>query len=98
MVAIHPDSTSPHAIRDRVCLFDVTCPNACRESIVRSICPCDDFVEILKRNDAHNGAEDFFLGNLHVVPNIGEHGRLDEVATISHPLAAAGKCGTLTPP
>jgi hypothetical protein len=40
----------------------------------------DDFVFGLEFDDADNRAEDFLFNNLRIQPDIGEDGRVDEVA------------------
>jgi len=54
-------------------------------------------VQALEGNHAHDGSEDFFPGDFHIVPNIGEYGGLDEVAAISDAVAAAHERGALAP-
>src|SRR6202044_1681613 len=78
-------------------LFDVAGPNACRQSIVGTVGARDDFLHISEGDHAHDGPEDFFPGDRHVVLYVGEDGWLDEVATVSNTLASAGKCCPLTP-
>ncbi len=95
VIAIHPDCARPHAVRDRVSLFDIAGPYARCQTIHRAVSPADYFVHVLERNHAHHRAKNFFPGDLHVVVNVCEHSRLDEVATISDPLAAACKRGAL---
>src|SRR5580658_1762239 len=91
MVAINPDRSRSHTVRDRVCLLDIPCPHARGESISGAVGPGDDLVHILKGNNAHNRTKNFFPRNFHLISNVGEHRRLNEVSTVSDPLAAAGK-------
>ena len=51
----------------------------------------DYFIDTLKGNHAHDGAEDFFLGDLHVVLNVGEDGGRDEIASVTDAIASADK-------
>src|SRR5262249_34514972 len=44
---------------------------------------------------AHHRAEDLFLGDLHVVLDVDEHRRLDEVALAADAVAAAQQAGAL---
>src|SRR6202030_3433958 len=54
VVAVHPDSPGSHAVRDRMRLFDIAGPNGRRQSIVRAVCPCDNLLDILERDDTHH--------------------------------------------
>ena len=79
-------------------LLDVAGPNACCQSIVGPVGARDYLLHIFEGNHAHDGPEDFFPGDCHVVLYVGEDGWLNEVATISNALASAGKCRPLVPP
>ena len=45
VVAIHPDRSSPYTVSHCKRLFDVTRPDAGRESILCAVCACDHFLQ-----------------------------------------------------
>ena len=74
-------------------LGDVAGPYGGGEAEHRFIAATRDFFNVLETHDVHDGAEDFFFGDLHVVGNVGEDGRLDEIALGADALAAAQHLG-----
>src|SRR5580698_2266324 len=80
-----------------MCLGDVASPDSGGQSVLRAIRARDNFVDALKRNNAHDRPEDLFLGDLHSVLDIGEHGGLDKVAAVSDALTAADELCPFTP-
>lgn len=48
----------------------------------------------LELGDGADGAEDFLLHDLHVISDVGEDGRLNEVADIALTLATSFDCST----
>src|SRR5262245_11202279 len=78
-------------------LRDVACPNSSRKTVRRPVGALDDLIEILERNDAHHRTEDLFLGDFHLVLNVGKDGRLNEIATVSDPFTSAHKLRAFVP-
>ena len=57
---------------------DITGPDGAAQAVYAVVGHGDDFCFIGKGDDAHDGPEDFFLGNAHIVPDIGKYSRFDE--------------------
>src|SRR5271154_2313747 len=95
VVAVHPNRTGANTVRDRVGFLDIARPHSRGQTIVGAVRTLYHLVYALKGDNAHYRTEDLFLGDLHVVLNIGEDGRLDEVTAVSDSIATADELGTL---
>ena len=63
-------------------------PDGRRQPIMRSIAAIDHLVNGLEFEDVHHRPEDLLLGDLHVIGDVGEQRRLDEVTLLAEALAA----------
>src|SRR5882757_4839403 len=93
VVAIDPDGTSLQPARNLVCATDVVGPDRSGETIGRVIALQDRIVLVLERDYRHDGSEDLFASDLHVVLNIGEDGRIHEVTLAFAYIAARSNLG-----
>ncbi len=71
-----------------MCLRDIAGPDSGCETVERVICPLDDLAFVLERQNAHHWAEDFVRGDRHVVGDVGEDCRFDEVALVAKAVSA----------
>ena len=65
------------------------------KTISSRITQADSVFLVLEFGDRAHGAEDLFLHNLHVFADIGEDGRLDEVALLAYALTPSLNLSTL---
>ena len=59
------------------------------QAVERVVAALDDLVDVLEFQHRQHRAEDLVLGDRHVVVDVGEQRRLDEVAAVAEALAAA---------
>src|SRR5882757_8949541 len=78
VVAVDPDGAGANRVRDGVGLGDVLGPDRGGQAVHIFVGALDDFAEVRELENGHDRAEDFFLGDLHVVLHVRENGGLDE--------------------
>lgn len=66
-----------------------------KHTVFGAVTDLDSLVNVLELLDGDDGAEDLFLGNLHVTSNVGEQSGLDEVALVTVALTTLSDGGTL---
>ena len=71
---------------------DIAGPDGSGESVGGVVGAANDFLNIAELENAHDGPEDFFAGDVHLVGNTGEDGGFDEIAFATD-AATAGKAG-----
>ena len=54
------------------------------EAVFRVVGACNGLFFVGELEDGHDRAEDLFLGNGHIVLDVGKDGRLDEIALVAH--------------
>ena len=80
--AIDRDPSDLESTRDGLGMLGLRREHVRMEPEGRVVRDGDGFILVAIRDDAQHGAEDLFLRDGHVVADIGEHGRLDEVAAV----------------
>src|SRR5579864_7644452 len=88
VVTIHPNGAGFYGLGIGVRLVDVLRENGGSQAVVRSVGTIDDLFHALERKHAYNWAEDFVLGNGHLVLHIIKDRRLHEVTVAPMALAA----------
>src|SRR5690348_6833395 len=71
--------------------FHVSRPHGSSQAVNCFVGPLDQFVSVLEFEDAHHGAKNFFLSNLHLVFHICENGRRDKVSALANAVSSAHK-------
>ncbi len=97
-VTVDPDAARLHLIRKLQRLVDVSGENAGGEAVRRVIAPLNHFIQRLVLENLLHWAEDLLLGNAHVVGDVGEDGRLDEVALAGEAFSTSDHTGALLLP
>ena len=88
VVAVDPHRSGPQLGGEAVGFADISCPNRGGQAVHALVAAVNHIVDVLERNDAHHGAEDFFAGDFHFVFHAGEYRRLDEEAAVADTLTA----------
>lgn len=98
VVGVHPDGTGLEGVGDLDRGVEVLGVDGGGETVGGGVAELDSVLLGLELGDRADGAEDFFLHDLHVLCDIGEDGGLDEVTLVTLALAASldGGAGILT--
>ena len=88
VVGVDPDGTSLERVGDTEGGVQVRCVHCGGETIDGLVAGLDNLLLGLEFADGADGAEDLFLHDLHVLADIGEDGRLDEVALVAVTVSA----------
>src|ERR1700677_4373296 len=86
-VAVHPHRSGAHPGRHRVRLADVAGPDAAAQAELAPVRARHHLIDAVERHNAGDRAEDLVPGYPHVVGDVGEHGRRNEVAVPQRALA-----------
>ena len=79
VVIVHPDRACAEAIAHVDSGIEVAGVQGGGEAVGALVADADGVVHGLEFGDGADGAEDFFLHDLHVLGHVAEDGRLDEV-------------------
>src|SRR5688572_6134896 len=80
--AVDRHAARAHAARDLVTALRVRRVDGAVQAVHRAVRLLDGVVEILVRDERHDGPEDFLARSRHLLIDVAEHGRLDEVAAV----------------
>ena len=94
IVCVDPDCTGPERIRHIDGGVEVGGVDGGGETVGGTVADSDGISLVFELGDGADGAEDFFLHDLHVFADVGENGGLDEVALLSVALATNFDLGT----
>lgn len=94
VVGVDPDGTRLERVRNLESSVEVGGVHGSRETVGAGVANLDNIGLGLEFGDSADGAEDLFLLDLHVLGNVGEDGRLNEVALVTLTLATSLDCGT----
>ena len=97
VVLVHPDGSGAEGVADSDGGVEAGGVDGGGEAVGRRVAEADGVVFVLELGDGADGAEDFFLHDLHVFRHAREDGRLDEVALFAVALAADFDFGALFP-
>jgi hypothetical protein len=89
VISVYPDGTGAECVGHLDGCVEVGGVNGCGETVRGAVANPDDIGLGLELGDCADGAEDLFLLNLHVLGDVGEDGRLDEVALVTLTLATS---------
>ena len=93
VVRVNPYSSRTECVSDLNGCGEVGCVESSGKTVCGRVSDLNDVGLGLELGDCADGPEDFFLLDLHVLGNVGEDGRLDEVALVALALAARLDCG-----
>ena len=88
VIRVDPDSAGAQLVGDADGGVEVLGVDGGRETVRAVVARLDGFVLRLELGDRAHGPEDLLLHDLHVLRDVGEDGRLDEVAFVAVTLAA----------
>ena len=88
IILIDPDRTRAQRVADADRRVEVGGVDGGREAVGGGVADADGVGFGLELGDGADGAEDFFLHDLHVFRDAGEDGRFDEVALVAVAAAA----------
>lgn len=94
VVCVDPDSSGAEGVGDLDGCVEVLGVDSSSETICGVVADLDDVGLALELGDCADGAEDFFLLDLHVLGDVGEDGGLNEVTLVTLALAASLNGGT----
>jgi hypothetical protein len=83
VVCVDPDGTSAERVGHLDGCVEVGGVHGCGETVCGVVANLDDIGLGLELGDCADGAEDLLLLDLHVLGNVGEDGRLNEVALVT---------------
>lgn len=95
VVLIDPDGAGAELVRDADGRVEVRCVDGRGEAVGRVVADADGVGFVGEFGNGADGAEDFFLHDLHVFAHAGEDGRLDKVAFVTVAAAANLDLGAL---
>lgn len=88
VVCVDPDGPGLERIRNIDGRVEVCGVDSGSETVGGAVADPDGISLVFELGNGADGAEDFFLHDLHVFADVGENGGLDEVALLSVALAA----------
>ncbi|MNH18620.1 hypothetical protein D3C79_783300 [compost metagenome] len=80
VLTVDEHHASFNAAGQAMCLADVLGPDVGGQAVFGVIGQAQRFGFVLELDQAHHRAKDFFLGDAHLVVDVGKYGRLDELA------------------
>jgi hypothetical protein len=83
VVCVDPDGTSAECVGHLDGCVEVGGVHGCGKAVCGVVANLDDIGLGLELGDCADRAEDFFLLDLHVLGDVGEDGRLNEVALVT---------------
>src|SRR5690606_39236417 len=89
--AVHRHAAGAHPPRDLVAALRVRRIDGAVQAVDRIVGLLDRVVDVVVRDERHDRAEDFLARDRHPVVDVGEDGRLDEVAAVEAFRAAAAE-------
>jgi hypothetical protein len=89
IVCVDPDSSGAECVGHLDGGVEVSCVHGSSETVCGIIANLDDVGLGLELGDCAHGAKDLFLLDLHVLRDVGEDGRLDEVTLVTLALATS---------
>lgn len=88
VVAVDPNGTSLELVRDVNGTRDVAREDCSGQTVDSVVGLADQILLVVELDDDNDWAEDLFISNLSAFLDIGEDGRLDEVAFVSVSVSA----------
>src|SRR5262245_17517856 len=93
IVAVDPDGAGAQAVGDAVRLGDVAGPDGGGQAEMGLVAAFHHLVGVLEREHVHHWAENFVAGDFHLILDVVEDRRLDEVALVADAITAAQHLG-----
>src|SRR3954447_12141352 len=87
-IGVDPDRAGTGLLRKALHASDIPAPDAGSQAIGGTVGDPQRIGLVAELDHAHDWAEDFFLRDPHLVPDIGEHRGADEVAAVADALTA----------
>lgn len=94
IVGVNPDGTGTELVGDTDGSVEVLGVDSSGETVAGVVSGLDNLLLSLELGDRADGAEDLLLHDLHVLSDIGENGRLDEVSLVTVTLTSSDDGGT----
>src|SRR4051812_22992169 len=91
-IGVHPDRAGAGPLGEALQLADVAAPDAGSEAVGRAVGDAQGVGLVLELDDADDGAKNLLLRDPHLVLDIGEHGRADEIAALADTRSACDEC------